>query len=145
MIGYAKELKTRREAAGLTVRALGDLIGRSGTFVTDFELRKKSNPPDPETMRRLEDALGWAVSDQLRAWGYPLPDAPLSLVNPFDRDDMRFRVVEELKALDLNGPDAAFLRMYLRLKLRDLNDFRQYGVGDDDVADVLIDAESSSV
>lgn len=80
---YGEELRRRRDRRELTVRDLGRLIDRSPTFVTDFEINKKSNPPEPEMMSRLESVLGWAVADQLSAWGYQItpptasePDAP---------------------------------------------------------------------
>ena len=115
---YARELKQRREAAGLTTRRLGDRIDRSSSFVTDFELARKSNPPEPEMMRRLADALNWPVADQLRAWGYPVETGPVTLENPFDRNDIRWRVVEAMRALDLTGPDRGFWLSHFALELR---------------------------
>jgi transcriptional regulator with XRE-family HTH domain len=72
MNGYATVLKARREQHKLTVRQLAERIERSTTFVTDFELKKKANPPEPEMMRRLAQALNWSVDEQLREWGYEL-------------------------------------------------------------------------
>jgi transcriptional regulator with XRE-family HTH domain len=73
---YAQELKARREAARMTVRQLGEAIGRSNTYVVDFENQKKSNPPEPEPMLRIGEVLGWSVAEQLDAWGYPLDAVP---------------------------------------------------------------------
>lgn len=140
---YATELKRRREAAGMTVRVLGDRIDRSATFVTDFELARKSNPPEPQVMTAFANVLGWPVSDQLRAWGYAIEGPPQALVNPFHRDDIRFRVVEAMKALDMSGPDGPFLTMFFRLKLRDLIDIGQYGVGEDGLSELVLDHETT--
>jgi transcriptional regulator with XRE-family HTH domain len=69
---YAEQLKARREAARMTVRQLGEAIGRSNTYVVDFENQRKSNPPEPEPMRRISEVLGWSPAEQLAAWGYAL-------------------------------------------------------------------------
>jgi transcriptional regulator with XRE-family HTH domain len=84
MNGYATVLKARREQHKLTVRQLAERIERSTTFITDFELKKKANPPEPEMMRRLAQALNWSVDEQLREWGYELSasEAP-QRGNPF--------------------------------------------------------------
>jgi transcriptional regulator with XRE-family HTH domain len=71
---YAEELKARRDAARMTVRQLGEAIGRSNTYIVDFENQRKSNPPEPEPMRRLGEVLGWSIAEQLAAWGYGLDD-----------------------------------------------------------------------
>jgi transcriptional regulator with XRE-family HTH domain len=73
---YAEELKARRDAARMTVRQLGTAIGKSNTYVVDFENQRKSNPPEPEPMRRIGEVLGWPIADQLAAWGYALDGVP---------------------------------------------------------------------
>ena len=108
MNGYATALKARREQANLTVRQLSERIERSTTFITDFELRKKSNPPEPEMMERLAAALNWPVVEQLRDWGYAIGDAE-QRANPFERDDPRWHYVETLKRFDLTDEYDAFV------------------------------------
>ena len=107
MRGYAAALKMRREHAKLTVRELSGLIGRSTTFVTDFELRKKSNPPEPDMMRRLAQVLNWSEDEQLRAWGYQL-GGDEQRGNPFPLDDPRWPLVEKVKLLSVGDPGADF-------------------------------------
>ena len=107
MNGYATALKARREQANLTVRQLSERIERSTTFITDFELRKKSNPPEPEMMERLAAALNWPVVEQLRDWGYAIGDAE-QRANPFERSDPRWQLVEKLKQVDIEAIGATF-------------------------------------
>jgi transcriptional regulator with XRE-family HTH domain len=137
MNDYGRELKRRREVAGMTVRALGDLIERSGTFVTNFELGKTSNPPEPAMMARLAEALRWPVSEQLAAWGYAVESAPQALVNPFEPGDIRHRIVEEMRAIDMDGPDGGFWRQHFTVESWLYRDMRA-GLGDD-----LADLESA--
>src|SRR4051794_12722360 len=94
MNGYANVLKARREQHKLTVRQLAERIERSTTFITDFELKKKANPPEPEMMRRLAQALNWSVDEQLREWGYELAasDEP-QRGNPFPPSDPRWQLI----------------------------------------------------
>lgn len=106
---YATELKRRREEAGMTTRRLGDRIDRSSTFITDFELAKKSNPPEPLMMKRLAEVLDWPVIDQLQAWGYPVEGPPQTIANPFDRDDPRYAFVETIKRFDLSDEYDAYV------------------------------------
>lgn len=128
MNSYGRELKRRRDAASMTVRALGDLIERSGTFVTNFELGRASNPPEPEMMRRLAEALDWPVSEQLRAWGYAVDAAPVALVNPFPPEDIRWKLVEAMKQIPLDGPDHASLMGFFALQLRMYRDLITHGL-----------------
>ena len=108
MNNFASDLKTRREQRRLTVRALGDLIERSPTYIVDFELRKKSNPPEPEMMRRLAKVLNWSEDEQLRAWGYELSSNEDRRGNPFPPNDPRWRIVVKLQRLDINDAGASF-------------------------------------
>jgi transcriptional regulator with XRE-family HTH domain len=117
MNSYAVELKLRREREKMTVRDLAAAIDRSTTFVTDFELRKKSNPPEPEMMRRLGEALRWSVDEQLQAWGYELslpasstvdPTPAFPDTNPFPLNDLRWKIVVKMQRLDVHDPGADF-------------------------------------
>lgn len=100
---YAAELKKRREDSGMTVRVLAERVGRSATFIADFENKKKSNPPEPEMMDRLAGVLNWSSAEQLEAWGYngltgekpnddPTVSEIISLVRQvdWDRSECRF-------------------------------------------------------
>src|SRR6478609_4572543 len=107
MRNYATALKMRRELAHMTVRELSEKIGRSSTFVTDFELKKKANPPEPDMMRRLSQALNWSEDEQLRAWGYELSSTEDRRGNPFPLNDPRWRIVVKLQRLDINDAGAA--------------------------------------
>ncbi len=99
MKDFGIALRQKREAKGLTVRGLGQLIDRSPTYVNDFEIAKKAYPPDPEMVRRLADALDWPVAEQLMALGYL--DRGDSLVgNPFEVTDPRWKIVEALRDND---------------------------------------------
>jgi len=108
MRNYATALKMRRELAHMTVRELSEKIGRSSTFVTDFELKKKANPPEPDMMRRLSQALNWSEDEQLRAWGYELSSNEDRRGNPFPPNDPRWRIVVKLQRLDINDAGASF-------------------------------------
>ena len=120
---YADDLKQHRERANLTVRELAAAIDRSTTFITDFELRKKSNPPEPAMMERIAQVLRWPVSDQLQAWGYPL-DAAENRANPFARDDPRYAFVETLQRFDLSDEYDAYATVTVAQLLRTLDSER---------------------
>jgi transcriptional regulator with XRE-family HTH domain len=110
MNNFASDLKTRREQARLTVRALGDLIERSPTYIVDFELRKKSNPPEPEMMRRLAKVLNWSEDEQLRSWGYELSASEAAnRANPFPPSDPRWQLIVKLQRIDIKDPGADFV------------------------------------
>lgn len=97
---YGQELKQRRELADLTTRQLGDLLGKSGTYVTDLENAKKSNVPDPDAMLLIEQVLHWPVPDQLTAWGYissmELAIPASGITNPFPRGDRRHQLFDKI-------------------------------------------------
>jgi Helix-turn-helix. len=105
---YGDELKRRRDAKKWTVREVASLVDRSPTYINDFEIRRKSNPPEPEMMRRLAEVLNWPVVEQLRDWGYAIGDAE-QRANPFERDDPRWHYVETLKRFDLTDEYDAFV------------------------------------
>jgi transcriptional regulator with XRE-family HTH domain len=144
MNSYANELKARREQARLTAKTLADLIERSQTFVTDFELRKKANPPDPEMMRRLAEVLNWSEDEQLRSWGYTLSGED-DRANPFTLDDPRWHIVEQLRRIEPTTAGARFaLRVMTETAASYLSDAELYkgpkagliGNSDDPVDDI---------
>jgi transcriptional regulator with XRE-family HTH domain len=109
MNSYAHELKARREQARLTAKTLAERIERSQTFVTDFELKKKANPPEPEMMRRLAQVLNWSEDEQLRAWGYELGKEQANRGNPFPPSDPRWTLIIKLQRIDIKEPGADFV------------------------------------
>lgn len=57
MATFGEELKRMREAAGIaSQRALGDLIGVSGSAVGEWE--RDESTPTRENLRAIEEALG---------------------------------------------------------------------------------------
>jgi transcriptional regulator with XRE-family HTH domain len=116
---YGAELKKRRDDKRLTTRELGDRIDRSPTFITDFEIGRKSNPPEPEIMLRLDDVLGWPVIDQLSAWGYKVTDdPPVVRANPFEQFDLRWHVVEAMRGIDIDYEENEWLLQMMLRQLR---------------------------
>jgi hypothetical protein len=90
---------------------LAERIERSQTFVTDFELKKKANPPEPEMMRRLAQVLNWSEDEQLRSWGYEL-----SASEAANRGATRSRraipagtLIVKLQRIDIKEPGADFV------------------------------------
>lgn len=134
----------KRVAAGLRGDELAYRIGRAPSWVSRMETGGQRTLPDPDVMRALANELRVTMPDLLEAAGYLQPgERPQALVNPFHRDDIRFRVVEAMKALDMDGPDGPFLTMFFRLKLRDLIDIGQYGVGEDGLSELVLDHETT--
>jgi hypothetical protein len=73
-------------------------------------LKKKANPPEPEMMRRLAQALNWSVDEQLREWGYELSAGEAAnRANPFPPSDPRWTLVVKLQRIDIKDPGADFV------------------------------------
>ncbi|QPR68585.1 helix-turn-helix transcriptional regulator [Lysinibacillus macroides] len=51
-------LKNAREEIGLTLSQLGDLIGYSNPYLSQIETGKRKNPPSPELLKKLSEAMG---------------------------------------------------------------------------------------
>lgn len=59
---FGVRLRDRRQAAGLTQAALGELVGMKGTAVRRLETSPDANPT-LETVRKLAKALDCSMSD----------------------------------------------------------------------------------
>lgn len=54
---FGIHLKAARERAGLTLSELGKIVGYSNPYLSQIESGKRSNPPAPELIRKIADAL----------------------------------------------------------------------------------------
>lgn len=50
-------MKSCREELGLTLAQLGDLTGYSNPYLSQIETGKRKNPPSPELIKKLSEAL----------------------------------------------------------------------------------------
>lgn len=124
-------IRQMREQRGWTLDTLGRKLGRPSTWVFNLEKGNRKNLPEPEELRALAAALGVSHLDLLEAAGYLTPEDRQQVnANPFPRDDIRYRLVEELKRLDLDGPDGGFWTDHFRLELRMLRDVARHGLSD---------------
>lgn len=64
---YLKELRTSK---GLTLTALGDLIGYSNPYLSQIENGKKKGMPSPDLLNKLSKPLGVPYSDLMLKAGY---------------------------------------------------------------------------
>lgn len=103
-------VRRTREDKGWTLDYMGRLIGRPQTWVSNLEVGRKKNLPEPEELRALARVLDVSVDDMLTAAGYlKASDRQRDVANPFERTDPRWRVVEALKQLDLGNDRHRFI------------------------------------
>lgn len=104
MLRYAEELKRKRQIAGLTLRQLASQVDRSPTLLNDFELGRKSNPPDPDLMASIAAALDWPERSQLEYWGYDMGTQEGVELTPAQADlieTVKRRKISDLTAMTL--------------------------------------------
>ena len=137
MIRFGQFVRTRRVYRHQTSRELAMQLDIDASTLSRLETGAMKTLPEPALLRRLADALLVTVPDLLEAAGY-LTEADRQQVNanPFPRDDIRYRVVEAMKAVDMEGDDYAFWHGHYRLQLRMHRDIATYGINEDDDPDV---------
>jgi transcriptional regulator with XRE-family HTH domain len=119
----------RRQALGLRGDEFAYRIGRAPSWLSRLEHGGQRSLPEPEVLRAIADELGISPADLLEAAGYLDPgDRQTALVNPFPRDDIRHKVVEAMKAVDLHGPEHALWMGHFTMQLRLFRDVARYGV-----------------
>jgi transcriptional regulator with XRE-family HTH domain len=140
MSTLGKFIRDRRVYRHQMSRDLAAAVGIDAATLSRLETGGMKTLPDPALLRRLAEALGVTVPDLLEAAGY-LTESDRQQVNanPFDRHDIRFRVVEAMKAVDLDGPEMAFWHGHFSLQLRMYRDIATYGIGDDDDPEGLVE------
>ena len=136
MSSLGKFVRDRRVLRHQMSRDLAASIGIDAATLSRLENGAMKTLPDPVLLRKLAAALGCAVPDLLEAAGY-LTEADRQVVraNPFARSDIRYRVVEAMENVDLEGDDAAFWHGHFRLQLRMFRDIATYGITDEDDPD----------
>lgn len=126
----------RRQRLDLRGDELAYRIGRAPSWLSRLENGGMKSLPEPDILRTLATELGVTMSDLLQVAGY-LTSAERQQVNenPFPPSDIRYRVVEEMKAIDLTGNDAPFWVGHFRLQIRMMRDIAAYGIDDPDLID----------
>ena len=86
-ITLGKYLRSLREAAGLTLRAVEEKTGVSNAFLSQLESGKVKQP-SPITLYRLAEVYGVAYGTLMEYAGYPVPEVSVdnaSTNGPFHR------------------------------------------------------------
>lgn len=82
---FGMALRHERETAGITQRALADLLGVTPAAVSQWE--NDGAEPDRAAVFGIEHALGLTPGDLSRALGYlPVVDAPASVTAAIEAD-----------------------------------------------------------
>jgi transcriptional regulator with XRE-family HTH domain len=135
----ASFVQERRAALGLKQGELAAMIGTSASYMSQIESGKTRWPH--QLIPALARALGVSQVRLAVAAGLigpeALTDAGQSDANPFRPDDIRWRIVEEMKQIDMDGPDGGFWRQHFTVESWLYRDMRA-GLGDD-----LADLESA--
>jgi len=82
-----KYLRSLRDAAGLTLRAVEEKTGVSNAFLSQLESGKVKQP-SPVALYKLAEAYGVTYGTLMEYAGYPVPDTPVDDVatnGPFHR------------------------------------------------------------
>lgn len=109
-------IRKHREALNLRQEAVADEIGRNQSWYSRLENGDLRSMPEPETLRALADVLKVLPADLLQAAGYlTREDREHVHVNPFDKDDPRWALVETLKGYDLTADQAGAVRQVITL------------------------------
>jgi transcriptional regulator with XRE-family HTH domain len=83
---FRQALRRAREASGLSQRAVGEAVGRTGSAVWQWE--EGRGAPDPVAVAKLEEILGLESGSLAKLLGYaPVgTDGPVSVVEALNAD-----------------------------------------------------------
>ncbi len=102
-MGIGKRIKEAREKLGLTQKELGDLLGVTGSAVTNYE-NETSHPKEP-IMYKMFEALhvdaNYLFQDEMKK----APDPVKTETGELVRDDLE--LLEDYHKLNENGKEAA--------------------------------------
>jgi transcriptional regulator with XRE-family HTH domain len=127
----ASFVQERRTALGLKQGELAAMIGTSPSYMSQIESGKTRWPH--QLIPALARALGVSQVRLAVAAGLIGPEAMeggQSDANPFPPDDIRWKIVEEMKQIDMDGPDGGFWRQHFTVESWLYRDMRA-GLGDD--------------
>ena len=111
-------IQERRMARGLRGDELAFQIGRAPSWVSRIETGGQRTLPDPDVLSAIAKALGVTVAELLDAAGYKVTDdPPVVRANPFEQFDLRWHVVEAMRAIDIDYEENEWL---LHMMLRQL-------------------------
>jgi transcriptional regulator with XRE-family HTH domain len=132
----ASFIQERRAVLGIKQGELAALIGTTPAYMSQIESGKTRWPH--QLIPPLAKALGVSQVRLAVAAGLidasALADTVPADANPFAPDDIRHRVVEEMKRLDMTGQDASFWNQHFTVELWLYRDMRA-GLGDE-LADI---------
>lgn len=102
---------TRR---GMKQRELAAKIEKAPSWVSNFISEKLANPPEPETLRLIEEVLGISEYEVLRAYGYlQSPDEESSVAQDDDDDALVYTMLERHRGL------TPYQKQIIRMALED--------------------------
>jgi transcriptional regulator with XRE-family HTH domain len=81
---FRQALRRARETSGLSQRAVGEAVGRTGSAVWQWE--EGRGAPDHATVTKLEAALGLDPGSLAKLLGYGPAGAPVSLIEALNAD-----------------------------------------------------------
>jgi transcriptional regulator with XRE-family HTH domain len=83
---FRQALRRARDTCGLSQRAVGEAVGRTGSAVWQWE--EGRGAPDPATVTKLEAALGLEADSLAKLLGYVIAgaDGPVSVVEALNAD-----------------------------------------------------------
>lgn len=111
-------IQEKRLARGMRSESLASAIGRSQSWVSRVETGMMKTLPEPEALAAIAKALGVTVAELLDAAGYKVTDdPPVVRANPFEQFDLRWHVVEAMRAIDIDYEENEWL---LQMMLRQL-------------------------